>query len=79
MKVVAITKTNCPRCEKAKALIGDDLRVTWLTASDKRALKYFNKHDIGDKAAPVFIIDDETVEISMLRLKRKLDSESRDR
>ena len=74
MKVVAITKKQCPRCVQAKKLLEDDTRVTWLNHQTPTAQKLIADHDLEDKVAPIFIIDDTTVEESILRVKMMLDN-----
>ncbi len=74
MKVVAITKKQCPRCVQAKNLLEGDTRVTWLNNETPAAQKLIADHDLEDKAAPIFIIDDTTVEESILRVKMMLDN-----
>jgi glutaredoxin len=74
MKVVAITKKQCPRCVQAKNLLEGDKRVTWLNHQTPTAKKLIADHDLEDKAAPIFIIDDTTVEESILRVKMRLDN-----
>lgn len=75
MKVVAITKNQCPRCVQAKNLIQDDTRVTWLNNETPDAQKLIADHDLEARTAPVFIIDDTTVLESILRVKMMLDNE----
>ena len=74
MKVVAITKKQCPRCVQAKNLLEGDPRVTWLNHQTPTAQRLIADHDLEDKAAPIFIIDDTTVEHSILRVKMMLDN-----
>ena len=74
MKVVAITMKQCPKCVQAKSLLDGDTRVTWLNAQTPTAQKLIADHDLEDKSAPIFIIDDATVLQSMLRVKMMLDN-----
>jgi glutaredoxin len=74
MKVVAITKKQCPRCVQAKNLLEGDTRVTWLNHQTPIAQRIIADHYLEDKAAPIFIINDATVEQSMLRVKMMLDN-----
>ena len=74
MKVVAITKKQCPRCVQAKNLLEGDTRVTWLNHQTPTAQKLIADHYLEEKAAPIFIIDDTTVEESILRVKMMLDN-----
>ena len=74
MKVVAITMKQCPKCVQAKNLLEGDTRVTWLNHQTPTAQKLIADHSLEDKAAPIFIIDDTTVEQSMLRVKMMLDN-----
>lgn len=73
MKVVAITKKQCPKCVQAKNLLEGDTRVTWINHQTPTAQRLIADHYLEDKAAPIFIIDDTTVEQSMLRVKMMLD------
>jgi len=75
MKVVAITKNQCPRCVQAKNLLGEDKRVTWINNETPEAQKLIADLDLMARTAPVFIIDDTTVLESMLRVKMMLDNE----
>ena len=75
MKVVAITKDQCPRCVQAKNLLKDDTRVTWLHNETPEAQKLIADLDLEARTAPVFIIDDTQVLESMLRVKMMLDNE----
>lgn len=74
MKVVAITKDQCPRCVQAKNLLKDDTRVTWLHNETPEAQKLITELDLEARTAPVFIVDDTTVLESMLRVKMMLDN-----
>ena len=74
MKVVAITKNQCPRCVQAKNLLKDDARVTWLNNETPEAQKIIDDLELETRTAPVFIIDDTTVLESMLRVKMMLDN-----
>ena len=74
MKVVAITTKQCIRCAQAKNLLEGDTRVTWLNHQTPTAQKLIADHDLEDKSAPIFIIDNTTVEQSMLRVKMRLDN-----
>ena len=74
MKVVAITKNQCPRCVQAKNLMGEDERVTWINNETPEAQKLIAEHDLMARTAPVFIVDDTTVLESMLRVKMMLDN-----
>ncbi len=74
MKIVAITKNQCPKCVQAKNLLEGDTRVTWLNHQTPTAQKLIADHGLEDKAAPIFIIDDTKVEQSMLRVKMMLDN-----
>jgi len=74
MKVVAITKNQCPRCVQAKNLLKDDPRVTWLNDQTPTAQKLIADHDLIARTAPIFIIDDTAVLESMLRVKMMLDN-----
>jgi len=75
MKVVAITKNQCPRCVQAKNLLKGDSRVTWINNETPEAQKLIADLDLMARTAPVFIIDDTTVLESMLRVKMMLDNE----
>jgi glutaredoxin len=74
MKVVAITMKQCPKCVQAKNLLEGDTRVTWLNHQTPTAQRIITDHHLEDKSAPIFIIDDTTVEQSMLRVKMMLDN-----
>jgi glutaredoxin len=74
MKVVAITMKQCPKCVQAKNLLEGDARVTWLNHQTPTAQRIIADHHLEDKSAPIFIIDDTTVEQSMLRVKMMLDN-----
>lgn len=74
MKVVAITKNHCPRCVQAKNLLEGDTRVTWINNETETGQKLIADHGIGDRTAPIFIIDDTTVLESILRVKLMLDN-----
>lgn len=74
MKVVAITKDQCPRCVQAKNLLKDDTRVTWLHNETPEAKKLIADLDLAARTAPVFIIDENQVFESMLRVKMMLDN-----
>lgn len=75
MKVVAITKDQCPRCVQAKNLLKDDTRVTWLHNETPEAQKIITDLELETRTAPVFILEDNTVLESMLRVKMMLDNE----
>lgn len=75
MKVIAITKSQCPRCVQAKNLLEGDTRVTWIHNETPEAQKLIAEHDLVARTAPVFIIDDTTILESMLRVKMMLDNE----
>ena len=75
MKVVAITKNQCPRCVQAKNLFGRDERVTWINNETPEAQKLIADLDLMARTAPIFIVDDATVFESMLRVKMMLDNE----
>ena len=75
MKVVAITKNQCPRCVQAKNLLGEDKRINWINNETPEAQKLIADLDLMARTAPVFIIDDTTVLESMLRVKMMLDNE----
>ncbi len=75
MKVVAITKNQCPRCVQAKNMLEGDTRVTWINNETPEGQKLIAEHGIEDRTAPVFIIDDTTVQESILRVKLMLDNE----
>ena len=75
MKVVAITKDQCPRCVQAKNMLKDDARVTWLHNESPEAKKMISDLELETRTAPVFILDDGKVTESMLRVKMMLDSE----
>ena len=74
MKIVAITKNQCPRCVQAKHLLEGDSRVTWLNDQTPTAQKLIADHYLEARTAPIFIIDDTTVLESMLRVKMMLDN-----
>ncbi len=74
MKVVAITKNQCPRCVQAKNLLGGDERVTWINNETPEAQKLIADLDLMARTAPIFIVDDTTVLESMLRVKMMLDN-----
>jgi len=74
MKVVAITKNQCPRCVQAKSLLGGDTRVTWINNETPEAQKLIADLDLMARTAPVFIVDGATVLESMLRVKMMLDN-----
>jgi len=74
MKVVAITKKQCPKCVQAKNLLEGDTRVTWIHHQTPTAQRLIADHSLEDKSAPIFIIDDTTVLQSMLRVKLMLDN-----
>ena len=74
MKVVAITKNQCPRCVQAKSLLGGDTRVTWINNETPEAQKLIADLDLEARTAPVFIVDDTTVLESMLRVKMMLEN-----
>ena len=74
MKVVAITKNQCPRCVQAKELLKDDTRVTWINNETPEAQRLIADLELETRTAPVFIIDDTTVLESMLRVKLMLDN-----
>lgn len=74
MKVVAITKNQCPRCVQAKNLLGEDSRVTWINNETPEGQKLIIELDLVARTAPIFIIDDTQVFESMLRVKMMLDN-----
>ncbi len=74
MKVVAITKNQCPRCVQAKNLLEGDTRVTWLNNETPEAEKLIADHELADKNAPLFIVDGTKVYDSILRVKMMLDN-----
>lgn len=74
MKVIAITKNQCPRCVQAKDLLGGDARITWINNETPEAQKLISDLALEARTAPVFIIDDTRVTESMLRVKLMLEN-----
>ena len=74
MKVLAITKNQCPRCMQAKDILGGDARITWINNETPKAQKLIADLALEARTAPVFIIDGSQVTESMLRVKLMLEN-----